>query len=108
MARDYANRQGDLWNKTPAAIAFLRWLHMHPTALHDRASAIGLQQALLWEVDYKTRSALLDQLSTLSASINLTSSAELVRPVAMSVKRTIYPWMAGEARIVRSEMARKQ
>ncbi|MCA3633143.1 MAG: tetratricopeptide repeat protein [Methylobacterium sp.] len=108
MARDYANRQGDLWNKTPAAIAFLRWLHMHPTALRERASAIDIQRALLWEVDYKTRSALLDQLSTLSASIDLASSAELVRPVAMSGKRTIYPWMAGEARILRSEMARKQ
>lgn len=101
MARDYVNRQGDLWKKTPAAIAFLRWLHMHPTALRERASALALQQALLWEDDYKVRSGLLDQLSALVAFIDPESSVELVRPIAMSGKRTIYSWMAGEARILR-------
>ena len=106
LAREYMNHQGDLWNKTPKAIAFLRWLHMHPMALHERAEAIALQQSLLWEDDYRARSALLDQLSKVSTSIGHVSSKDLVDPVASDGKRTVYPWMAGEARMIRAEKAR--
>jgi tetratricopeptide (TPR) repeat protein len=108
LARDYVNRHGDLWNKTPMAIAFLRWLHTHPRALRERADVMELQQSLLWEDDYKTRGDLLDRLAKASASIDAASSTELVHPVGVSGKRTIYPWMAGEARMLRAEKARSR
>ena len=106
LAREYVNRYRALWDSTPAAVAFLRWLHMHPSMLRERADAIELQQSLLWEDDYAARGKLLAHLTKISESIDLTGSTALVQPVAVLGKKAIYPWMAGEARMLRAEKAR--
>lgn len=66
LAREYVNRYRGLWDSTPAAVSFLRWLHMHPSVLRERADAFELQQSLLWEDDYAARGKLLAHLTKIS------------------------------------------
>ena len=45
LAIDYALDQGRLWHQTRNAIAFLRWLHMHPRVMAERADILQWREA---------------------------------------------------------------
>ncbi|WP_210317432.1 hypothetical protein [Oryzicola mucosus] len=54
-ARHYLNQCGDLWQRTPDAVAFVRRLHTHPKVLAERVVVLECQEALLWERDFEKR-----------------------------------------------------
>jgi tetratricopeptide (TPR) repeat protein len=91
-ARDYMDRYGGLWRRTPDAIAFVRWLHMHPKILTERATFLECREALLWEDDAARRGAILDREDAALARIDDALSKQLVQTRVDTRGRRIEPW----------------
>ncbi len=92
LARDYLAQYGDLWRRTPGAIAFLRWLHMHPKVLIERAAILGCQEVLLWEEDFTRRGELIDRVEAARARIDDALSREIVQSRIDRRGRSVDPW----------------
>ena len=60
-ARDYIDLFGELWNRTPGAVEFLRWLNTHPEVMVERAAILKCDEELLWERDFENRRRICDQ-----------------------------------------------
>lgn len=91
-ARSYLVRCGGLWRRTPGAIGFMRWLHMHPKVLIERAAVLECQEALLWEHDFARRQALALREETARTRIDDELSKEIVRSRIDRHGRSIEPW----------------
>lgn len=91
-ARSYLDQCGDLWQRTPGAVAFVRWLHTHPKVLAERAAVLECQEALLWEHDFEKRQALGLKDEAARARIDDVLSAEIIRKKADRHGRPIDPW----------------
>jgi tetratricopeptide (TPR) repeat protein len=92
-AHTYVEHCGDLWNSTPAAIPFLRWLHTHPKVLAERACIYDVKEQLLWEHEFAKRRKLVDQQERLLAEIDDTLSKEIVVKMLDRHNRPIEPWL---------------
>ncbi|MDW5317181.1 hypothetical protein [Rhizobium sp. PL01] len=91
-ARDYLEHCGDLWQNTRGAIAFVRWLHMHPKVLIERARVLECQEALLWEHDPVRRRTILDREEAARGRIDDTLSNEIVHDRTDLHGRQVSPW----------------
>lgn len=91
-ARDYLNQCGDLWQRTPDAVAFVRWLHTHHKVLAERAAILECQEVLLWEHDFEKRRALGLKEEAARARIDDILSVDIVRKKADRHGRPIEPW----------------
>jgi tetratricopeptide (TPR) repeat protein len=98
IAADYVRRHRDLWDRTPQAIAFLRWLFMHPQALRERAAMIEREQELHWETDTTKRRKLIDQQDAERVAIMTKSSTGLVGQRPARDGAMVMPWMGAAAR----------
>lgn len=91
-ARDYLNQCGDLWRRTPGAVAFVRWLHTHPKVLAERVPVLECQEALLWEHDLEKRRTLSLREEAARARIDDVLSADILQKKADRHGRLIDPW----------------
>ena len=98
IARDYLDQFGDLWRRTSGAIYFLRWAHMHPKVLIERAAILECQVDLLWEHDFDRRGKLIDRMEAALARIDDVLSKEIVQPRQDRRGRPLKPWDYGAAR----------
>ncbi|MEI1248799.1 hypothetical protein [Rhizobium aouanii] len=98
VARDYAAQCADLWRKTEGATLFLRWLHMHPKVMAERAAVFECMEALLWEHDVDRRGMLLDRQDAAVADIDDRLSAEIVVERADRHGRSVSPWLYPQTR----------
>ncbi|MCY4633168.1 MAG: hypothetical protein OXG04_01445 [Acidobacteria bacterium] len=91
IALDYDDQFGPLWEDTPDALPFLRWLHTHPKVMMERAAILECRQELLWEHDFEARRLILDRERDAVDRIDDRLSAELVVDRMADGKRT-RPW----------------
>ena len=92
IARDYLDQFGDLWRRTPSAVYFLRWAHMHPKVLIERAAVLESQESLLWEHDFNRRGKLIDRMEAARARIDDVLSKEIVKNRIDRQGRSVEPW----------------
>ena len=92
LAKDYVGRCGGLWNRTPYALAFLRWLHNHPRILIERAAILECQGELLWERDVSRRGQIVDRLLAARDGMNDRLSEEIVQQRTDRSGRSVDPW----------------
>ena len=92
LAQDYVSRYGDLWHRSPGAVPFLRWLHMHPRVVAERGAILEWREALLWEHDVERRRALMDCEKTSLKRIDDLLSQDIVTKRTDKRGRTIFPW----------------
>ena len=97
-ARGYVDHCGELWRRTPGAVAFMRWLHMHPKVLAERAAILECQEALLWEHDLASRQTLGIREEAMRARIDDALSQEIVRSRLDRHGRSVEPWRYQRAR----------
>ena len=93
LARDYALQYGDLWHRTPGAVAFLRWLHTHPAVMAERAAILECWETLLWEHDIERRRAILDRQQALVDGIDDRLSAEIAVERIDRLGDPVRPWL---------------
>ncbi|MBB5538819.1 tetratricopeptide repeat protein [Rhizobium giardinii] len=98
VAHDYIEQCGDLWRKTEGAIPFLRWLHMHPKVMAERAAVFECLEALLWEQNVDRRRMLLDREEAALAAIDDQLSAEVVVARVDRHGRSVSPWLYPQTR----------
>ena len=91
IALEYDDQFGPLWDNTPHALPFLRWLHTHPKVMLERAAVLECRQELLWEDDVDARRRILDRERNAVARIDDRLSAELVA-YRMAEGRRTRPW----------------
>lgn len=91
-AQDYYVDCAELWRRTPGALAFVRWLFMHPKIMVERASVMTCRDALMWEQDPSRRRALLDEEDAIRAKIDDVLSRQLVQKRLDRRGREIEPW----------------
>lgn len=92
-AEAYAEHCGQLWRTTPDAIAFLRWLHMHPKVMRERSEIFAIKEALLWEHEFESRRALGDQQDALMAMLDDSLSTEIVVDRHDRRGQPVKPWL---------------
>ncbi|WP_142664808.1 hypothetical protein [Paracoccus laeviglucosivorans] len=92
LAREYTRMAAPLWQRTPEALAFLRWLFNQPTVLRHRAEIISLREQLAWEDEVGQRKILLDQLGAVTDEINDGLSKAMVRRRVHPRHGAIWPW----------------
>ena len=93
LAQDYVVGYGELWERTPGAIAFVRWLHTHPKAMAERAAVLECHQALLWERDFERRRRILNREDAAIAEIDDSLSAKIVVECVDRDGRPVFPWL---------------
>lgn len=98
VARDYVDQCGELWRQTEGAIPFLRWLHMHPKVMMERALVFEVLEALLWEHDVDRRRTLLDREEAAIAAIDDRLSAEILVQRTDRHGRSVAPWLYPQTR----------
>ena len=98
VARDYLLQFGDLWRRTSGAVYFLRWAHMHPKVLIERAAILECQLDLLWEHDFDHRGKVIDRMEAVRAGIDDVLSTEIVQPRKDRRGRPVKPWDYSAAR----------
>ena len=92
-AKDYVDLFGELWNRTPGAVEFVRWLNTHPEVMAERAAFLACEQELLWEQDSERCMSIGDKQVKLARAIDGKLSDRIV------VKRTnrhgieAWPWL---------------
>ena len=96
-AKDYVSSYGRLWRETPDAVAFLRWLHTHPSAMAERAAILGYDEAMLWEPGTERRASLSRARSAATRRIDDALSREIVAERTDLHGRTILPWLHAAA-----------
>ena len=99
LAIDYALDQGRLWHQTRNAIAFLRWLHMHPRVMAERADILQWSEALLWEQDATRRELFSDRETAARLAIDDRLSKEIVIERTDRFGQTVLPWLHSEGRM---------
>lgn len=92
-AVDYVGMHGELWQRRPDGLAFVRWLFNHPKVMAERAAAMNCREALLWEQDFQARTTILDREREALAGIDARLSAALVVKRQDRRGRALYPWM---------------
>lgn len=92
IAREYVGHHGDLWNRTPYALAFVRWLHSHPKILIERATILECQGELLWEHDVGRRRPLVARLLASRDAIDDRLLDEIVQQRTDRSGRSMHPW----------------
>ena len=92
-AIDYLELHGDLWRKTKGAVAFIRWLHMHPKVLTERAAILECKEALLWKRDLEERRVLVDREAAIVADIDDRLSNEIVKERTDLHGKPVFPWL---------------
>jgi tetratricopeptide (TPR) repeat protein len=93
LAADYIVGAAPLWFDTVGAVEFLRWVHMHPKVLVERAAVLECQEALLWERDGDRRMALGDRLDALEQGIDDTLSEQIIKTRIDEDGKPIWPWL---------------
>ncbi|MDE0447649.1 MAG: hypothetical protein OXH96_13330 [Spirochaetaceae bacterium] len=93
LAQDYVSQYGDLWYRSPAAVAFLRWLHMHPKIIAERSAILEWREALLWERDVERRRMLIDCEETSLKRIDDLLSKDIVIKRTDRHGRKVAPWL---------------
>jgi hypothetical protein len=93
VALSYAEHYTDLWHTTPSALQFLRWVHMHPRIVSERAEILVIKEALLWERDVEARQGLLVREDMLLAQIDDRLSLEIVAKRQDRDNRLVEPWV---------------
>jgi hypothetical protein len=93
VARSYAGHYADLWHTTPSALQFLRWVHMHPRMMSERAEFLTIKEALLWERDGEARRRLLDREDMLLDQIDDRLSLKIVAKRQDRYNRLVEPWV---------------
>ena len=93
LARDYTWRYGDLWDRTPGAVEFLRWLYNHPKVMAERAAVFECKEALLWEHDIERRRRIIDKETAAVERIDGRLSAEVVVERTDRYGNLAYPWL---------------
>lgn len=92
LAKDYVWQYGELWNRTPGAVGFLRWLYNHPKVMAERAAVFEWREALLWEHDVERRRMIINKETSSTERIDDRLSAEIVVKRADRSGRMVYPW----------------
>ena len=106
LAQDYVLRYGDLWRRSPEAVTFLRWLHMHPKIMAERGAILEWREALLWEHDVERRRMLLDCEETSLKRIDDLLSQDIVIERSDRHGRTVAPWLHfGDAAVAAMRLA---
>lgn len=98
VAHAYIEQCGGLWRETKEAIPFLRWLHMHPKVMAERAAVFDCMEALLWERDFGRRRLLLDREEAALADIDDRLSTDIVVERADRHGRPVSPWLYPQTR----------
>lgn len=98
LAQDYVLQYGDLWRRSPQAVTFLRWLHMHPKIIAERGAILEWREALLWEHDVERRRMLLNCEETSLKRIDDLLSQDIVIDRTDHRGRTVAPWLHAEMR----------
>ena len=93
LAHEYASAYGDLWHRTPKAVAFLRWLHTHPKVMNERAAVLEWREALFWERDIVRRRGIGDKLEAAVRRVDDRLSEEIVVERTDRHGRRIFPWL---------------
>ncbi len=93
VARQYVAQCADLWRKTSGAIEFLRWLHMHPAVLAERAAVFECKEGLLWERDFGRRGEYLDRETALISGIDDGISREIIVERSDRFDKPVWPWL---------------
>ena len=97
-AKVYVREYGELWRRTADALEFLRWLHMHPRVMAERAAVIECRQELLWENDYNGRGLILDRERAVCSGIESTMSREIIKTRTDRSGQPMAPWKNLRAR----------
>lgn len=92
-ADDYFSSYDARWVQRTDIIYFVRWLFNHSSILVERAEFLRLKEQLKWERDFAARSALVDQETRLTATIDDELSRQIVKQHTNRYGQTIYPWM---------------
>ncbi len=95
-AEAYVEAGGELWWTTPGAIEFLRWLHMHPKVLEERARFIECQQELVWLEPGEARSQVVRRLETLEREMGPALSEAIVKVRRGRDGNRYSPWAYGQ------------
>ena len=69
-ARSYIDLFGEMWNRTPGAVEFVRWLNTHPEVMAERAAYLACGQELLWERDSERRRSIGDKQIMIASAID--------------------------------------
>ena len=97
-AKEYVREYGELWRRTADALKFVRWLHMHPRVMAERAAVIECRQELLWENDYNGRGLILDRERAVYSGIESTMSREIIKTRTDRSGQPMAPWKNPRAR----------
>ncbi|MXX89645.1 MAG: hypothetical protein F4Y68_10445 [Boseongicola sp. SB0665_bin_10] len=92
-AKDYMRLFGDLWNDSPGATEFVRWLHTHPKVMAERTAVLECREALLWTRDVENRRTILDRLGFLADSIDDSLSDSIVAQRTDRAGNRVWPWL---------------
>ncbi len=95
-AEAYVEAGGDLWWTTPGAIEFLRWLHMHPRVLEERARFIECQQELVWLEPGEARSKVVRRLEVLEREMRPELSEAIVTARRGRDGNRYHPWAGSQ------------
>lgn len=93
LAKEYAEWYGGLWHETAHAISFLRWLHMHPLIMSERAAILELSERLLWEFDVERRESISRMQDEALVLIDDELSQEIVVDRADRLGSAVSPWL---------------
>ena len=96
LAQDYVSRYGDLWCRTPGAVAFLRWLHTHPKVMAERAAVLECKEALLWERDIDQRGLIIGREEAAMKHIDDRLADEIIVDRTDRNGCLICPWLHSE------------
>lgn len=92
-ATDYIEMYGELWVRSPDALAFVRWLFNHSSIMSERASLMKCSEDLFSERDFDVRGQILDRQRQLLNKIDHQLSAKIVKKVKGRQGQEIWPWM---------------
>ena len=93
LAQEYVRLYGDLWHRTPEAVAFLRWLRTHPKVMAERAAIFECKEALLWEHDIERRRLIVEREKALVNAMDARLSAEIVVERTDRNGHLVWPWL---------------
>lgn len=92
-ARSYVDLFGELWQHTPGAVAFMRWLHTHPEVMAERAAILACDEELLWEQDAGRRDSLAERRDILANAIDGRLSDRIVTKRVGRDGNAVWPWL---------------
>ncbi|MCY3874195.1 MAG: hypothetical protein OXF88_07880 [Rhodobacteraceae bacterium] len=93
FAIDYIDLFGGLWDKTPGAVEFVRWLNTHPEVMAERAAFLACAEELLWERDSERRRSIGDKQAILACAIDGKLSDRIVVKRTNQVGIEAWPWL---------------